>query len=313
MKSGVRQFLSFTLIAILTIISAEVIFWTKGYSFINEQSDSHCIEEASLLHDIYVEGSMKPEEFAQDYGKKYNVRITIIKNDGSVVADSNSDPASMENHADRIEVQKALAGETYTTRRKSFTLGMNYSYTAVPLSTQDFTGVLRVAVPLDEIADLNAELAHQVVIGLCICFIIMVLVSAWISRKGSNPDPLINDPNAVDANPAEIVPFTKIVSRSPGEIRIDDLIINTLDHTVQVNGKAVELPRKEFALLETLASNRGRVFSREVLLEKIWGFDYYGETRTVDVHIGNLRKKIEKAPDKPEYILTVRGYGYKFK
>ena len=80
-----------------------------------------------------------------------------------------------------------------------------------------------------------------------------------------------------------------------------------------INRVPVDLSKKEFALLETLASNRGRVFSREVLLEQLWGFDYYGETRTVDVHIGNLRKKIEKSPDKPEYILTVRGYGYKFK
>ena len=256
---------------------------------------------------------MDATEFVSAYGKKYNVRITIIGQDGSVIADSTSDPSAMENHSDRIEVQKALAGETYTTRRKSFTLGMNYSYTAVPLNSDSFSGVLRVAVPLDDIADLNAELAHQVVLGLCICFLLMVIFSAWISRKQSDPDPLMNDPSAVEAEPAEIVPFTNIIPKRQGLIRIDSMVIDTVEHTITIDGKPVELPKKEFALLETLASNRGRVFSREVLLEKIWGFDYYGETRTVDVHIGNLRKKIEKTPEKPEYIQTVRGYGYKFK
>ena len=61
-----------------------------------------------------------------------------------------------------------------------------------------------------------------------------------------------------------------------------------------------------------LAGNRGRVFSREILLEKIWGYDYLGETRTVDVHIRNLRKKIEEDDNHPYYIKTVRGVGYKF-
>ena len=313
MKSATRRFLMYLLIAMITIISAEAIFWSKGYSFINEQSDEHCIEEAQLLHDIYIEGNLDAGEFAKDYGTKYNVRITIINNDGTVIADSKQDPSAMENHSDRIEFQKALSGQTYTTRRRSFTLGMNYSYTAVPLKTDSFNGVLRVSVPLDDIADLNAELAHQVILGLCICFLLVVAISAWLSKKDAHRDPIISDPAAVDITPAEIVPFTNISTKKSGIIQIDDLIINIPDHTVMINRVPIELSKKEFALLETLASNRGRVFSREVLLEQLWGFDYYGETRTVDVHIGNLRKKIEKSPDKPEYILTVRGYGYKFK
>lgn len=96
-------------------------------------------------------------------------------------------------------------------------------------------------------------------------------------------------------------------------IEIENLVINKTNHEVLVNEERVELALKEFELLYMLAKNKGRVFDREYLLEKIWGYDYYGETRTVDVHIRNLRKKIEENDKEPKYIVTVRGVGYKFK
>ncbi len=76
--------------------------------------------------------------------------------------------------------------------------------------------------------------------------------------------------------------------------------------------KLIDMPLKEFELLKLLILNKGKVLSREVLLEKVWGFDYYGETRTVDVHIRYLRQKIEDDDSNPLYIETVRGIGYKF-
>ena len=72
------------------------------------------------------------------------------------------------------------------------------------------------------------------------------------------------------------------------------------------------LSRKEYELLHLLITHPNRVFTREQLLEQIWGYAYLGETRTVDVHIRSLRKKLEKNPEQPEYIRTVRGIGYKF-
>ena len=95
-------------------------------------------------------------------------------------------------------------------------------------------------------------------------------------------------------------------------ISIDKIVINNTTHEVTVDGKMVELALKEFELLYVLAKHRTRVFSRETLLDKIWGYEYAGETRTVDVHIRNLRKKIEEDDNKPKYIKTVRGVGYKF-
>lgn len=92
----------------------------------------------------------------------------------------------------------------------------------------------------------------------------------------------------------------------------DNLVINNTTRTVTVDGQEVELSYKEFELLYLLAGNRNRVYSRDTLLEKIWGYDYLGETRTIDVHIRNLRKKIEADPDNPVHVKTVRGVGYKF-
>ncbi|WP_273323279.1 response regulator [Vallitalea guaymasensis] len=94
---------------------------------------------------------------------------------------------------------------------------------------------------------------------------------------------------------------------------IGELTINKLTHEVTIRDNQLELPLKEFELLYILAKNRGRVFDRQYLLDKIWGYDYYGETRTVDVHIRSLRKKIERDDKNPEHIKTVRGVGYKYK
>lgn len=95
--------------------------------------------------------------------------------------------------------------------------------------------------------------------------------------------------------------------------RFEGLEINRANRTVTKDGQEVSLSLKEFELIALLSSKPGRVFSREMLLQKIWGYDFVGETRTVDVHIRQLRKKVENDDKRPEYILTVRGLGYKFR
>jgi DNA-binding response OmpR family regulator len=95
-------------------------------------------------------------------------------------------------------------------------------------------------------------------------------------------------------------------------LQVGQLIIDRTGRTVTVASRQVELAPKEFDLLATLAWARGRVFGREMLLERIWGYDYAGESRTVDVHVQRLRRKIEPQPAHPRYLLTVRGVGYKF-
>ena len=83
-------------------------------------------------------------------------------------------------------------------------------------------------------------------------------------------------------------------------------------HIVSVNGDAVALPLKEFELLEFLLRNSGRVLTRSQLIDRVWGSDYVGDTKTLDVHVKRLRAKIEPDPGRPQHLLTVRGLGYKF-
>ena len=97
----------------------------------------------------------------------------------------------------------------------------------------------------------------------------------------------------------------------PAALKFGDLEINVSRHQALCKNSPLELTPKEFDLLSFLARNGGFVFSREQLLEKVWGYDYAGNTRTVDVHIRWLRQKIEDDPKNPEHILTVRGTGYK--
>jgi two-component system response regulator RegX3 len=83
-------------------------------------------------------------------------------------------------------------------------------------------------------------------------------------------------------------------------------------HEVSVGGDSVALPPKEFELLETLLRRKGRLLTRDFLIEEVWGPDYFGDTKTLDVHVKRLRRKIERDPHQPVHLVTVRGLGYKF-
>lgn len=83
-------------------------------------------------------------------------------------------------------------------------------------------------------------------------------------------------------------------------------------HEVSIEDKKIDMTLKEFELLEILIKNKGKILKREVLVDKVWGYEYIGETRTVDVHIRYLRKKIEEDDKNPTYIETIRGVGYRF-
>ena len=96
------------------------------------------------------------------------------------------------------------------------------------------------------------------------------------------------------------------------EIRARDLVVDLDSRRVFVDGREANLTAKEFDLLELLMKTPGKVYSREKLLDTVWGFDYPGDVRTVDVHVRRLREKIEKKPSAPEYIFTKWGVGYYF-
>jgi len=95
-------------------------------------------------------------------------------------------------------------------------------------------------------------------------------------------------------------------------LKADDLQIDLVSHTAKLKGAILSLKPKEFDLLELLMANKGRAFTREQILNQLWGYDYFGDSRTVDVHVRWLREKIEEDPSSPKRIITVRGVGYRF-
>ncbi len=97
-----------------------------------------------------------------------------------------------------------------------------------------------------------------------------------------------------------------------GSISAGPVVIDVERHQVSINDENIALPLKEFELLEFLVRNSGRVLTRTQLIDRVWGSDYFGDTKTLDVHVKRLRAKIEKDPATPVYIQTIRGLGYKF-
>jgi DNA-binding response OmpR family regulator len=117
----------------------------------------------------------------------------------------------------------------------------------------------------------------------------------------------------------EVVARVKAVLRRMGkssqedvkEVRYDKLVVNMTKYELKVDGKVVDTPPKELELLFHLASNPNKVFTRDQLLDEVWGFEYYGDSRTIDVHVKRLREKLEGVSDK-WFLKTVWGVGYKF-
>lgn len=115
-----------------------------------------------------------------------------------------------------------------------------------------------------------------------------------------------------------------VLRRAPGDaapsadeagtevLDVGDVSLDPARHEVTVRGEEVSLPLKEFELLTLLLENAGRVLSREVLIDRVWGHDYVGDTKTLDVHVKRLRAKVEPDPSNPTRIVTIRGLGYKF-
>jgi len=123
-------------------------------------------------------------------------------------------------------------------------------------------------------------------------------------------------------SPRELVARVRAILRRSGRdaaagdqapVAVGSLALNPTTHEVRLADRPIELTTKEFDLLRLLMGHPNQVFTRDFLLEHIWGYEYFGSTRTVDMHISRLREKIEDDPDAPTYIATVRGVGYKFK
>lgn len=149
-----------------------------------------------------------------------------------------------------------------------------------------------------------------------------------LTAKGSELERVVglelgaDDYVAKPFSPRELVARVRAVLRrrarevappSEGPVQVGDLSLDPATREVTLRGRHVDLTAREFDLLRLLMRNPSRVFTREFLLEHLWGYDFAGTTRTVDMHISRLREKIEETPADPTYIVTVRGVGYKLR
>jgi len=107
-------------------------------------------------------------------------------------------------------------------------------------------------------------------------------------------------------------PHGEVALTTEEVLEVGDVRLDVARHELTVRGDQVPLPRKEFELLEALMANAGRVLTRETLLDQVWGTDYVGDTKTLDVHVKRLRSKIETDTAKPRRLTTIRGVGYRF-
>ena len=105
---------------------------------------------------------------------------------------------------------------------------------------------------------------------------------------------------------------TTLLTHGDEVLAVGDVVVDPERHEVTVRGQDVTLPLKEFELLTVLLDNAGRVLTRDVLIDRVWGHDYVGDTKTLDVHVKRLRAKVEEDPSNPSRIVTIRGLGYKY-
>jgi two-component system, OmpR family, response regulator RegX3 len=105
---------------------------------------------------------------------------------------------------------------------------------------------------------------------------------------------------------------TEPVTTDNSLIKAGPVVMDLDRHTVSVNGEPIQMPLKEFELLELLVENVNRVLTRGQIIDRVWGSNYFGDTKTLDVHVKRVRSKIEEDPSRPRHLITVRGLGYKF-
>lgn len=188
-----RKRLLFTYIALVfvTLMASQISFWSSGQRFLQQQSEAQYTDQAELIRDVFEQtdfaGTADYDAFAKKYARRQEVRITIIDMDGTVLGESEESPSDMENHKDREEVKKAMAGESASIVRRSSTLGMDYCYCAVPVRTDSFEGVLRVSVPLEELHALRLEYMRSTIFMLAIGVLLITGLVIAFTRFIADP------------------------------------------------------------------------------------------------------------------------------
>lgn len=186
-----KKFLiGYAVAAVAALLAFEYAFWSNGFSYLEKQSEAGYVTQAEMLRDVLLteyklKGALSAEEleaFAKQYGEKYQIRITIIDKEGQVLGESNGPGPAMSNHLDREEVRKALAGTSTSIIRRSATFGLDYCYCAVPLNVGSFQGVIRTAIPMEELRNMDDEFLRSTVLALAILLLLLLSLSMYFRK-----------------------------------------------------------------------------------------------------------------------------------
>lgn len=186
-----KVLIGYVIAAVIALLAFEYAFWTNGFTYLEHQSEHSYLTQAELLRDLFLaedvagqsgEREDAYEQFADDYAEKYNIRVTIIDAEGNVLGESRGAGELMNNHLDREEVQKALQGESNSLIRKSDTFDVDYCYCAVPVEDRDFRGVIRVAVPLQELQDMDYEFVRSTIMAIAILAALILFLGLYFRK-----------------------------------------------------------------------------------------------------------------------------------
>ena len=177
--------------AIVMMLAFEYSFWTNGFRYLEHQSEHSYLVQTELLRDLFLEGEVAGrnteeentfEEFTDTYAEEYDIRITVNDEAGNVLGESRGAGALMNNHLDREEVQKALKGESNSVIRRSDTFDVDYCYCAVPVADGDFRGVIRTAIPLQELRNMNHEFVRSTVFAVLILAALILFLGLYFRK-----------------------------------------------------------------------------------------------------------------------------------
>ena len=181
-----KVLVGYIIAAMIALVAFEYAFWTNGFSYLEHQSEKSYLTQAEMLRDLFqaedVAGENGYEQFAENYAKAYNIRITIIDSEGNVLGESQGAGQLMSNHLNREEVQKALEGQSNSLIRKSDTFDVDYCYCAVPVDSGDFHGVMRVALPLSELKNMDNEFVRSTILVTLVLLVVVFFLGAYFRK-----------------------------------------------------------------------------------------------------------------------------------
>ena len=179
--------------AVITLLAFEYAFWTNGFEYLEHQSERSYLVQTELLKDLFLaedvagqsaeqSGGNAFEQFADSYAEKYGIRITVIDKEGNVLGESRGAGELMDNHLDREEVQKALQGDSNSIIRRSDTFDVDYCYCAVPVESGNFQGVIRTAIPLQELQDMDDEFVRSTLMAVVILAALIFFLGMYFRK-----------------------------------------------------------------------------------------------------------------------------------